>query len=90
GLAHTSSTGSGDPEIPEIPRARDYILASELRQSSTFGAPVSDHRSCPFSPSMSDSSLDIRVLDQVAVYQLTAADVTKQLLLASLMGISEV
>ncbi|GBN13812.1 hypothetical protein AVEN_182778-1 [Araneus ventricosus] len=32
----------------------------------------------------------IRVLDQVAVYQLTAADTTKQLLLASLVGTSEV
>ncbi|GBM37152.1 hypothetical protein AVEN_205592-1 [Araneus ventricosus] len=32
----------------------------------------------------------IRVLDQVAVYQLTAADATRQLLLASLVGISEV
>ncbi|GBN96072.1 hypothetical protein AVEN_204635-1 [Araneus ventricosus] len=32
----------------------------------------------------------IGVLDQVAVYQLTAADMTKQLLLASLVGISEV
>ncbi|GBO15435.1 hypothetical protein AVEN_139207-1 [Araneus ventricosus] len=32
----------------------------------------------------------IRVLDPVAVYQFTAADVTKQLLLASLVGISEV
>ncbi|GBN92473.1 hypothetical protein AVEN_97386-1 [Araneus ventricosus] len=30
------------------------------------------------------------VLDQMAVYQLTAADTTKQLLLASLVGISEV
>ncbi|GBM96230.1 hypothetical protein AVEN_250841-1 [Araneus ventricosus] len=32
----------------------------------------------------------IRVLDQVVVYQLTEADATKQLLLASLVGISEV
>ncbi|GBN38170.1 hypothetical protein AVEN_160450-1 [Araneus ventricosus] len=32
----------------------------------------------------------IRVLDQVAVYQLTATDATKQLLLAYLVGISEV
>ncbi|GBM03605.1 hypothetical protein AVEN_203176-1 [Araneus ventricosus] len=32
----------------------------------------------------------IKVLVQVAVYQLTAADATKQLLLASLVGISEV
>ncbi|GBN91655.1 hypothetical protein AVEN_29295-1 [Araneus ventricosus] len=47
-----ASTGSGDPEIPELPSARGYILASEISQSSTFGAPVFDHRSCPFSPSM--------------------------------------
>ncbi|GBM68454.1 hypothetical protein AVEN_5173-1 [Araneus ventricosus] len=32
----------------------------------------------------------IMVLDQVAVYQLIATDATKQLLLASLVGISEV
>ncbi|GBN63847.1 hypothetical protein AVEN_189516-1 [Araneus ventricosus] len=32
----------------------------------------------------------IKVLDQVAAYQLTATDATKQLLLASLVGISEV
>ncbi|GBM85323.1 hypothetical protein AVEN_168090-1 [Araneus ventricosus] len=32
----------------------------------------------------------MKVLDQVAVYQLTATDATKQLLLASLGGISEV
>ncbi|GBN42010.1 hypothetical protein AVEN_87616-1 [Araneus ventricosus] len=139
-----ASTGSGDPEVPELPSASGYILASELRQSSTFGAPVFDHRSCPSSPSTSDSCLGgfllmstskvtrlqmhllkqvlmmlqclsptwscslelkagiklsgsfhrsitgIRVLDQATVYQLTAAYATKQLLLASLMGISEV
>ncbi|GBO26078.1 hypothetical protein AVEN_158018-2-1, partial [Araneus ventricosus] len=50
-----ASTGSGDPEVPELPSARGHILTSELNQSSTFGAPVFDHRSCPFSPSMSDS-----------------------------------
>ncbi|GBO19406.1 hypothetical protein AVEN_148981-1 [Araneus ventricosus] len=44
-----SEKGSDDPEIPELPSARGYILASELRQSSTFGAPVF-HRSCPFFP----------------------------------------
>ncbi|GBN71766.1 hypothetical protein AVEN_213161-1 [Araneus ventricosus] len=32
----------------------------------------------------------IRVLDQVAAYQLIAADATRQLVLASLVGISEV
>ncbi|GBM63307.1 hypothetical protein AVEN_146930-1 [Araneus ventricosus] len=32
----------------------------------------------------------IKVLDQVAVYQLTASDATKQFLLASLLDISEV
>ncbi|GBN34533.1 hypothetical protein AVEN_163359-1 [Araneus ventricosus] len=53
-----ASTGSGDPEVPELPSARGYILASEISQSSTFGAPVFDHRSCSFSPSMSDSPLD--------------------------------
>ncbi|GBN08671.1 hypothetical protein AVEN_172393-1 [Araneus ventricosus] len=49
-----ASTGSGVPEVPEPPSARRYILASELIQSSTFGAQVFDHRSCPFYPSMSD------------------------------------
>ncbi|GBN41869.1 hypothetical protein AVEN_73999-1 [Araneus ventricosus] len=49
-------TGSGDPEVPELPSARGYILTSELSQSSTFGAPVFDHRSCSLSPSMSDSA----------------------------------
>ncbi|GBM35858.1 hypothetical protein AVEN_134667-1 [Araneus ventricosus] len=61
-----ASTGSGDPEVPELPSARGYILASELSQSSTFGAPVFDHRSCPFSPSMSDSPLDSHAASVVA------------------------
>ncbi|GBM80803.1 hypothetical protein AVEN_144531-1 [Araneus ventricosus] len=52
------STVSGDPYVTELPSARGYILASEPSQSSTVGAPVFDHRSCPFSPSMSDSPLD--------------------------------
>ncbi|GBM93905.1 hypothetical protein AVEN_104214-1 [Araneus ventricosus] len=51
-----ASTRSGDPEVHELPSARRYILASELSQSSTFDAPVFDHRSCPFLPSMSDSN----------------------------------
>ncbi|GBM64327.1 hypothetical protein AVEN_253426-1 [Araneus ventricosus] len=54
-----ASTGSGDPEVPELPSAMGYILASELSQSCTFDAPVFGHSSCPFSASMSDSPLDI-------------------------------
>ncbi|GBN90926.1 hypothetical protein AVEN_125982-1 [Araneus ventricosus] len=52
-----ASTKSGDPEVPELPSAREYILASKLSQSSTFGGPVFDHKNCPFSPSMRDSNL---------------------------------
>ncbi|GBM66468.1 hypothetical protein AVEN_129258-1 [Araneus ventricosus] len=48
--------GSGDPEVPELP---SDILASELSQFSTFGAPFFDHRGCPFPLSMSDLSLII-------------------------------
>ncbi|GBN03316.1 hypothetical protein AVEN_249568-1 [Araneus ventricosus] len=40
-----ASMGSGDPEVPELP---SVILASEISQSSTFGVPVFDHRSCLF------------------------------------------
>ncbi|GBM93287.1 hypothetical protein AVEN_148509-1 [Araneus ventricosus] len=49
-------TGSGDPEVPELPSARGVYLGIGVNQSSTFSAPVFDHRSCPFSPSMSDST----------------------------------
>ncbi|GBL77124.1 hypothetical protein AVEN_12760-1 [Araneus ventricosus] len=70
-----ASTGSGDPEVPELPSSREYILASELSQSSTFGAPIFDHRSCPFPPSMSDSPLDIHAALVVAQSNSSVSDI---------------
>ncbi|GBM36134.1 hypothetical protein AVEN_106973-1, partial [Araneus ventricosus] len=51
------STGSGDPEVPELPSARGVYPGIGANSVFYLWCPLFDHRSCPFSPSMSDSPL---------------------------------
>ncbi|GBM87430.1 hypothetical protein AVEN_113840-1 [Araneus ventricosus] len=60
-----------------------------LHLSPTWSCSLELKAGIKLSGSFHRSITGISVLDQVAVYQLTAADATKQLLLASLVGISE-
>ncbi|GBL75011.1 hypothetical protein AVEN_219881-1 [Araneus ventricosus] len=72
-----ANAGADDASVPSAPLTYLQLFSGAKSRKKPSG---SFHRCIA----------GIRVLDQVAVYQLTAANTTKQLLLASLVGISEV
>ncbi|GBL87660.1 hypothetical protein AVEN_81292-1 [Araneus ventricosus] len=72
-----AEAGADEASVPSAPLTYLELFSRAKMAHSLYG---SFHRCIT----------GIKVLDQVAVYQLTATDATKQLLLASLVGISEV
>ncbi|GBN99561.1 hypothetical protein AVEN_263101-1 [Araneus ventricosus] len=75
-----AKAGADDVSVPSAPLTYLEQNACSLELKAGIKLSGSFHRRIT----------GIGVLDQVAVYQLTVADATKQLLLASLVGISEV
>ncbi|GBN52129.1 hypothetical protein AVEN_73021-1 [Araneus ventricosus] len=92
GLVFWTQQNAAHEDPAHVPCSGTWSLMKSFRKAGSQESPFRQSHMTIFflARSFHLCITGMKVLDQVALYQLSATDVTRQLLLASLVGISKV